>query len=251
MSIIEDVYRRATIDLELTLTLPAAFCWTKFGVEAGEQTDSIFQRKECERIRNGGAFLWGIGNSIAPSMFELASRDPAPKVVFTPMLGPAATMDIRPNDISLWAGAEDMAGRPFAMPSYSVVTSGRSAALGRGHFALVCKSDALLYDPGRPEKHLDPDGLRNLRTGARLGASQVTSVVESYQPERHRRGRYRVAATATLTSPYLVRLIDPLPVPNALRPDLSTTQEWVEIVDQLIELRRRAGRRQDEQMALL
>ena len=76
--------------------LPEAFCWTKFGVEAGEPPLSIFQRKELERRRNGGIFLWGIGQSIGPSLPDLLRVTPSPEVLFSPIRTPAAAHDVSP-----------------------------------------------------------------------------------------------------------------------------------------------------------
>ena len=53
------------------MDLPRFFCWTRFGTEAGQPIEQILERKEQERIVNNGLFLWGIGNSLTPSMIEL------------------------------------------------------------------------------------------------------------------------------------------------------------------------------------
>jgi len=44
--------------------LPNNFCWTRMGVEAGEELDRILFRKEYERKLNGGIFTWGIGSAL-------------------------------------------------------------------------------------------------------------------------------------------------------------------------------------------
>lgn len=49
----------------LTMALPDYFVWTRYGTEGGEAAGSILARKEQERQRAGGLFLWGIGNSVA------------------------------------------------------------------------------------------------------------------------------------------------------------------------------------------
>src|SRR5436190_21777164 len=103
--------------------LPGVFCWTKFGAEAGESAASIFQRKELERKRNHGVFLWGIGNSILPSLVHLLDATDEPQVLFSPMRSAAASRDSRPSRLIVWSKAIGYDGLPFTMPTHSVVTS--------------------------------------------------------------------------------------------------------------------------------
>src|ERR1700728_56037 len=37
-----------------TVGIPDRFCWTRFGTEAGESIEHILNRKEEERLANGG-----------------------------------------------------------------------------------------------------------------------------------------------------------------------------------------------------
>ena len=67
--------------------LPEAFCWTRFGAEASEQAGSIFERKEAERRCNGAVYLWGIGQSIGPSVPTLLKVAPDPEVLFSASIG--------------------------------------------------------------------------------------------------------------------------------------------------------------------
>jgi len=86
---------------------------------------------------------------------------------------------------------------------------------------LVCRTD----EPLRIEDHggLHFGSLRNLRSDAPIGASQVTAVVRR-DPARIDRGRaYRVALRASLVRPYVLRLSSPElievpagPAPHAL-----------------------------------
>jgi uncharacterized transporter YbjL len=57
--------------LRVSAKLPEYFCWTKFGTEAGEVSHAIFGRKEIERRRNGGIFLWGIVATSVPLIIAI------------------------------------------------------------------------------------------------------------------------------------------------------------------------------------
>jgi hypothetical protein len=188
-------------------SLPEAFCWSKFGAEAGESPDSILSRKEDERTRNGGIFLWGIGNSIAPSLRVLLDSTASPAVIFTPMLSRPASRDVNPPAVARWHSATGLDGNAFNLPKHSTVTS-RIDPEGRArrHFALVCHSDVALTNP--PQGLMDDSTLRNLRTGSRVGSSQVTSVVKRVSMRSEGPERYPIAIRAHLTYPYLVSLND-------------------------------------------
>ena len=41
----------------MTPQLPISFCWSKFGDEAGEESDFIIARKELERVKNDVYFF--------------------------------------------------------------------------------------------------------------------------------------------------------------------------------------------------
>lgn len=191
--------------------LPPHFCWTKYGTEAGETTSSILQRKERERSDNGGTFLWGIGNSIRPSLLALLEIESDPQVLFTPMLSKPAFKDTMPAVVGRWTRAVGADGAPWDLPQHSRVTSG----VGTGqpepkrHFALVCARP----DPigAGAEGCLDDNELRNLRTGSVVGASQVTSVVRRVA-RSSRRERYTVSFQASLVYPYFVTLTGWCPI---------------------------------------
>jgi hypothetical protein len=190
------------------MLLPSVFCWTKFGTEAGETADSILQRKEVERARNDGTFLWGIGNSIRPSVLQLLEVEQEPAVIFTPMLSRPAPRDVKPNIVGTWKVATGLDGAPFAIPDHTHVTSGTSSRQApRRHFALVCQRDQPMPAPDH-EGWVDDAALRNLRTGSMVGASQVTSVVTCRCTPGAERQRYRVAFRATLVYPFFVELSD-------------------------------------------
>lgn len=213
--------------------LPPQFCWTKYGTEAGEGIDAIFERKELEREANGGVFLWGIGNSLRPSIDALLKRTSDPVVCFSPMRSAAAAHDVAPSALSLWHSGYGIDGQDFAVPEFSVVTSRTgSGTRANRHFALVCQSDEPIARFDEPAG-LGIDELTNLRTGSRLGSSQVTSVVR-YSPSAGVPRNYSISFAARLVAPYFVTLTHRSPVPaNRRAPSSSTESDW----DDLLALR--------------
>lgn len=193
---------------------PESFCWSKFGTEAGEPTESILARKERERFNNGGLFLWGIGTSIWPSLRALLSVTRSPRVLFTPMLSPAAKIDVNPEFVATWTAAMGMDGSAFNIPKHSMVSSRYSPGRQRRHFALVCTSDTELFDNSADGPPLYRSELRNFVNGTAVGASQVTAVVRRAESSKRLERPHRVAFTATLTYPYLVELLDPSHMPQ-------------------------------------
>ena len=191
------------------MRIPRHFCWTKFSSEAGENAESILRRKEAERRANEGLFLWGIGNSIRPSLLSLLELTSDPIVVFTPMLSLPAEHDRQPDSVGVWMEATGLDGMPFPIPAGTTVTSGiRSSGARNCHYALVCQRDTPLI--GDSVGWLDDEDVRNLRTGSRVGSSQVTSVVEHLGSGDSRK-RYAVAFTARLVAPFQVVLTNCLP----------------------------------------
>lgn len=190
-----------------TELLPEAFCWTKFGDEAGEAPGSIFARKEVERERNSGTFLWGIGRSIRPSLMKLLSATTAPEVLFSPIRSAPARCDVSPSSIVVWYEGVGLDGRRYVLPENSLVTSRRDDSYPRDHhFALVCESSAPIHAYRKDAPCLSVASLRNLVSGACVGSSQVTSVVRRVSDSGKGRADYPVMATARLVAPYLVRL---------------------------------------------
>lgn len=194
-----------------------AFCWTKFGTEAGESIESIRTRKEMERQGNGGVFLWGIGNSIRPSLLGLLEATSRPRVVFSPMLSAPSPADVSPSLVVQWGEAYGIDGSRYVLPRYSNVTS-RARTFGSSsprHFALVCYAeDSIVHDAH--DEWVSRDGVRNYLSGGPLGASQVTSVVRTVGGTLSASSRdYMVAFRATLVYPYLVTLRAPRVAGNA------------------------------------
>jgi hypothetical protein len=190
--------------------LPRSFCWTRFGTEAGETIEAILARKEAERQASDGVFFWGIGNSIAPAVAELVRRVDEPEVLFSPIKSRPRRVDVAPACVVRWTSAEGLSGGVFELPSHASVTSRWNPARPAGvHYALVCSSAEALEvaDAGR----LSFGALRNLRSGAPLGASQVTAVVHRADPGDGG-SEYPVAFRAALVAPYFVRLRRPMPL---------------------------------------
>lgn len=191
--------------------LPKHFCWTRFGTEAGEKIDSILARKEQERLATGGMFLWGIGNSVGPAIRDLIRLEEHPKVLFSPMRSKPKAIDVVPSGLTVWSEALDLDGRDWPIPDGVKVTSRQGSESGRtkrSHYALVCRSSS-------PLRALDLASLRyeelvNLQSKNKLGASQVTAVVEQLVQGPADCTTYPVAFMAELVFPYFVRLGGPL-----------------------------------------
>lgn len=196
------------------MRLPESFVWTRYGTEAGEDVNQIFARKDRERVRNGGVFVWGIGNSIANSarmfLWECLAEGTAPLVVFSPMISPARVVDASPTAVVHWTRAHGIDGREWPLPTHTVVTSRGYCAKGPKvrHFGLVCESASGLA-PTADGAQFYHSSLRNFISGASVGASQVTSVVKCIGGGEGR--RYTAALTCKLVYPYVVALTDPIP----------------------------------------
>lgn len=201
------------------MRLPQTFCWSKFGDESGEPVSRIIERKESERRLNDGVFLWGVGNSLTPSLHQLLARHAEPEVLFTPMLSSAKNCDRSPSSIVLWRDAVGIDGLPYEIPRHSIVTSREKPLSRPTHYALVCRAAQPLTE-NASTTYFDNHNVRNLRTGARVGSSQVTAVVSSTLAVPAQ-GRYQVRFRAFLTYPFFVTLKDPVQVPDGLRAGLS------------------------------
>ncbi len=185
------------------MRLPAWFCWSKYGAEAGEEPEAILERKEHERRQCDGIFLWGIGNSIRPSLVDLLRRTAKPEVLFTPMFTAPSSQDVAPVSLRSWRSGIGLNGSRFRLPKGAVVTSKQVATRSR-HFALVCYSSEPLKT--RPVCQFSAAQVRNLRSGAQVGSSQVTSVVQVVKGEPGEGRRYEVTIRARLVSPFFVTL---------------------------------------------
>ena len=194
------------VDTDSTAELPDLFCWTKYGTEAGEDIGAILARKEAERLASGGTFFWGIGNAIGPSVEALLAHAAEPQVIFTPMRSRPAARDVTPAQVAVWHRGIGLDGQPFELPTFSRVTS-RISPTRSYHYALVCRSEQPLGPSARPGPSFASTHVQNLRSGSKVGASQVTSVVRRIAcalglvPSS-----YTVLFKADLVAPYLVRL---------------------------------------------
>jgi hypothetical protein len=200
--------RAAAPDRTECMPLPRVFCWTRFGTEAGETIDKILARKETERVRNNGVFLWGIGNALGPSIRALVLQDASPEVIFSPIKGPAKPHDISPTATVAWTSGIDLCGSVAALPKYSrVVSRAVSGSRGARHYALVCHAESPLVLGRDPERFTVAE-LRNLVTGNPVGASQVTAVVR-HVPGTPGGADYQVALRVRLVAPYFLELRNP------------------------------------------
>lgn len=196
------------VDTVTAAGLPEFFCWTKYGTEAGEDIGAILARKEAERLASGGIFLWGIGNAIGPSVEALLSQAAEPQVVFTPMRSRPANRDVAPAQVAVWQSGVGLDGKPFEVPAHSRVTS-RISGSRNYHYALVCRSDEPVGVSSGERPSFASTHVQNLRSGSRVGASQVTSVVRRIAcalgllPTN-----YSVSFTADLVAPFFVRLTE-------------------------------------------
>lgn len=210
------------------MTLPAYFCWTRFGTEAGQAIGQIFERKEQERVANGGIFFWGIGNAVGPSIRELLRRTENPEVLFSPIKSAPRTADAEPPAVAAWTTAETLGGEPFRLPCQSLVTSRYDPSSPKqASYALVCFSPRPLYET-QCEEQILLEKLRNLISGRPVGSSQVTAVVQAAAGGAGERHKYEISIRAKLVYPYFLRLKDPLLL-------LKTDQDekWAIIVRQV------------------
>jgi len=187
--------------------IPQYFCWTRFGTEAGQSFADILSRKEHERRRNGGVFLWGIGNAIGPSLKEFLRQGLEPKVLFSPIKSTPREKDIAPKTVVTWGIGETLEGTTFYLPHTSMVLSSYDPdSPKRAHYALVCRSAERLAI--NHSGNISLAALRNFLSGRPIGASQVTAVVRRDEV-RCDTGGYEVAFRAELTAPYFLRLTEP------------------------------------------
>jgi hypothetical protein len=200
------------------MTLPACFCWSRFGTEAGQAIEQIFQRKEQERVANAGLFFWGIGNAIGPSIRELLRRAQKPEVLFSPIRSTPRLKDSWPPAVVAWTSAETLEGTSFALPHQSLVTSRHDPLAPKAaHYALVCFSEEPL-ELSRCDGIIAFACVRNLLTGRPVASSQVTAVVEHRLTCASGVPTYDVVVRTRLVYPYFLRLRNPLLLASADSP---------------------------------
>lgn len=212
------------------VTIPGLFCWSKMGVEAGQSLEAILRRKELERQAGNGSFAWGIGTSI-PALHQAAetSGEPLP-VLFSPMSAKPKAIDEHPESIVVWLGYLS-GGCPTPLPGHMLLTSrGRSK-----HYVLFCRSDRSILESTTME--LPVDRIRNHPSGARLGASQVTSLVSYGEHLPALGGRsYPIAFSAILDGPLHAQLALGVEMPSVLSQKITeaaadaSVDEWARFV---------------------
>ena len=197
------------------MLFPISFVWSRFGTEAGQTIDSILQRKERERLANGGVFYWGIGNAVGPSVAALVSQADRPEVLFSPIKSPARQEDAHPQCVVTWTEAIGLNGDPYTLPFRSLITS-RFTVGRQHHYALVCSSDSPLTNAHNADRSTSEGiflgDLCNFLTGRQIGASQVTAVVQRRGQQSASGTVYPVSFRAKLVPPYFIRLSAPRPI---------------------------------------
>jgi hypothetical protein len=220
---------------EVTMPLPGAFCWTRFGAEAGQDFEAILARKEQERRQNGGVFLWGIGNNVAPSLPSLFERVRRPMLAFSPIKSRAQAHDESPDQIAVWTRATGANGEPFQIPSGSMVTSRYTPGKTR-HYALVCQSQQPLRSLASPER-VSIGALRNVKTGNPVGSSQVTAIVSIDRAREESGAIYPIAFHCELAAPYVLKLEAPLVISDVEMAEREWSKyrasKWAEAPQQL------------------
>jgi hypothetical protein len=206
---------------------PDYFCWTRFGTEAGQTIDAILARKEAERRRNQGLFLWGVGNALGPGVRELVRRCVAPEVLFSPIRSAPRLVDVAPESVVAWSHGQTLDGNLIPLPEGSVVISRAKAS--RPHYALVCAAS----EPLVLEKGATTDAtlvrlcdLRNLLSGKPVGTSQVTAVVCRTVSEFATEPTYPIAFRARLVYPYFLRLVDPVRISSQVQTACTPRLAW-------------------------
>lgn len=209
------------------MDLPRTFCWSKIGPESGEALPAIMRRKEQEARRNRGLFLWGIGNSVGRSIPALLARSERPEALFSPIRSKPRRCDAAPDAVVAWTAARSYNGAPYELPQGSVVVSHvKAGARPDRHYALVCHADdrGLALTAGG---FIPADRLVNLCTGRRVGASQVTAIVElvgdALAPSHL---AYPIAMRVRLHPPYVVTLEEPIVVPSEVLQRRADAEYW-------------------------
>lgn len=206
--------------------------------EAGQGLDAILARKECERKAGNGLFFWGVGNAPALLANVLARLNRPVPVIFSIMKSRPKTADVAPGRTLIWCRYIDSNGVERCLPPSALITSRGDSAAGekKTHYALMCHSDEPLRL--RRGQGFDPTAYRNAGgTGAPVGASQVTALLQRVRPE-HPSDQYEVNLTASLAGSYWVRLTQPRELSEAELRRISgicdhDKDHWLEFVAKL------------------
>lgn len=223
--------KTAASDVDALVRIPPVVCWTRMQAEAGQDLTQIIERKEHERQLQGGVFFWGVGNPPPLAIQVYARRGASLPLLFSIMKSKPKAHDSAPDKVRVWRQFVDSDGAIRPLPLATLVTSRATARTC--HYALVCRSDGplRLSDLGP----FDPSAYRNLGgTGAPIGYSQVTALVQRHRAESG--GEYRVAMSAILHGGLWIKLVDPVDISIADRRDIDTvssTRSWQAMVTRI------------------
>jgi hypothetical protein len=179
--------------------------WTKMQMNAGQRPESIVETKEKERQAGGGGFVWAIGTPPPKALAtQLASGASLP-IFFSLMLSKPKGHHLEPPTVVRWTSFIDQDGTAKPLPAYMVPTS--LLPKRPYHYALICRAnETLKIDNLGP---FDPKAWRNVGSGRKIGASQVTAFVERHSSDGE--ARYSIAMQAHLIA--WVKLVDPVVQP--------------------------------------
>lgn len=193
------------------------FCWTKIQAEGGQPLEEIIRRKEFERLAGHGVFYWGIGNSLGKNVGAMYSGQVG-EINFSKMSSQAKKIDHSPTHVSIWQRGQDMLGVIHEIPEHVAIVSRSFTPSGRlkdVHYALVCytRQPLKLTDCGI----IDVSAYKNLGSNnTKIGASQVTTIIEHNHEDHHRQGRlYKINMKAESRAPHFLKLLDPLVLSSA------------------------------------
>lgn len=208
-----------------TMNIPLQFCWTRFGTEAAQSIDQILVRKEEERQANHGLFLWGIGNAVGPSILELVRRASVPEVIFSPIKSAPREEDVSPPAVVAWTAGSTICGDRYELPETVLVTSRFVPSHPRrSHYALVCYSEQPLRMVSS-DRRIALGSLRNLVSGRKVGASQVTAIVERTLDAAENTSQYSVSMRARLVPPFFVKLTEHVIISDEFE-DATQVKNW-------------------------
>ena len=212
-------------------------CWTRMQAEAGQPLEAIIARKELERQAGGGMFCWGVGNAPAVITNSLARLGHPVLAVFSIMKSKPKSADVKPARIVVWQNYFDAHGAERPLPPHVLVTSRGDSNRGpkERHFALMCWSERPLeLERGIP---FDPTAFRNAgRSGAPVGASQVTTLLQRTAPSSTNT-HYEANLQAWLVGSYWVRLSNPLELSLAALEEITACppshKNWLGFVNRI------------------
>lgn len=199
----------------------AVICWTRMQTETGQALHQIVARKEAERRAGAGTFFWGVGNAPPSSLTALSHVGLRIPMLFSVMKSRPKLHDTLPRRVLAWRRFASATGTSHPLPPNVLVTS--RATTRSFHYALVCRSGEPLSLEDRGP--FDPGAYRNFGgTGAPIGHSQVTAILQRHRPPMG--GEYRVSMVAELHQHLWVKLLDPVELSPAECLALNAATAW-------------------------